>query len=77
MFDTVTTNAAGILTIIALWSSLVWIGTYMYMGTRLERMADELRAERWLRNRAEAELLFIDDNYGHVIEDHIRHMEDV
>ena len=77
MFQTVTTNAAGILTIILIWSTLVGLSVYAYMGTKLEQMRQELMGERWLRERAENELIFMDDNYGHVIDDYIRHTEDV
>ena len=77
MFQTVSTNAAGILTIILMWSTLVWALTYMYMGTRLEQVRQELLGERWLRERAENELIYMDERYGHVIDDYNRHMEDV
>lgn len=77
MFQTVSTNVAGILTIIGLWSSLTGLVVYVVMGNKIDRLAGELRAERWLRNRAEAELMEIDDKYGHVIDDYIEFKEEL
>ena len=42
MFEPVTTNAAGILTIIILWCTLTWIVTYYIMSTRRNKKVQVL-----------------------------------
>jgi hypothetical protein len=36
MMETITTNGASILTIIALWSTITWAVTYIYMAKKVE-----------------------------------------
>ena len=45
MFQTVSTNAAGILTIILMWSTLVWAVTYMYMSEKIRREKQAFEGE--------------------------------
>ena len=75
MFETVTTNAVSILTLIVLWSSLVWVATYMYMTEKIRRMEDLVLDEQWKRVTAENQLFLIENEYGHVIDDYIEHFE--
>lgn len=73
MFETVTTNAVSILTLIVLWSSLVWVATYMYMTEKIRRMEDLVLDEQWKRVTAENQLFLIENEYGHVLDDYIEH----
>ena len=80
MFETVTTNAAGLLTIILLWSTLVWLSTYMYMSERIRREEETVRfldeymdlCERDLRAVTERNRI-MEEQFGDVIDDYIDH----
>lgn len=56
--DPVTTNVAGILTIIALWSVLTWVATYMYMSKKLH---DKNGIIKFLDEYIEQDQAFIND----------------
>jgi hypothetical protein len=80
MFEAVTTNGATILTIILLWSTLAWVGTYMYMSTKVGRLEYKAEFLDWYAYEADRELALaldeleaIDKKYGHVIDDYIDH----
>ena len=80
MFEPVTTNAAGLLTIILLWSTLVWVFTYMYMSEKIRRKEEAVRfldhyielCERDLRAVTERNRV-MEEQFGHVIDDYIDH----
>lgn len=74
MFETVATNGASILTMIALWSTLVWVATYIYMSERVKQAERETEAATWLWNNAVQELTYLNDNYGDVIDDYREHI---
>jgi hypothetical protein len=80
MFETVTTNAAGIATIIVLWSTVTWAITYLYMSEKIRRKDETIR---FLDDYIEADQTYMDllrehirdleKDYGHVIDDYIDH----
>lgn len=80
MFETVTTNAAGILTIIVLWSTLVWLSTYMYMSEKIRRKNETIKfldryidlCEDDIRQETEKNQA-IEREFGHIIDDYIEH----
>lgn len=80
MFETITTNAAGVLTIILLWSTVVWASTYMYMSEKIRRKGETIRFLDHYIERCEddydalrQELEHIEREFGHVIDDYIEH----
>jgi len=78
MFEPVTTNAAGLLTIILLWSTLVWLSTYMYMSEKIRREKETVRflddymdlCERDLRAVTERNRI-MEEQFGDAIDDYI------
>ena len=66
MMETITTNGASILTIIALWSTLTWLVTYMYMSERVRRIQVIVELLQFEIDENERE-------FGHVLDDYIQH----
>jgi hypothetical protein len=77
MRDTVTTNAATILTMLALWGTLTWAVTYMYMGNKIKRLSECINVLDWCVEYADQEIdaLIAEKRetervYGHVMDDY-------
>ena len=80
MFQTVSTNAAGILTIILMWSTLVWALTYMYMGSKVTELRKTIEVLDWHIYESDLKVAsFIEERewiervYGHVLDDYTDH----
>ena len=80
MFQIVSTNVAGLLTIIALWSTLTWVITYLYMAEKIRRKDETIK---FLDEYIEGDEMHIqmlttyvrdiEKSYGHVIDDYTEH----
>ena len=66
MTSIVTTNVAGILTIIVIWGTIGFILTYMYMSTKVKKLEETIDFLDDYIREAEKE-------YGHVIDEYIDH----
>ena len=80
MFETVTTNAAGIATIIVLWSTVTWAITYLYMTEKIRRkdetiqfLDDYIEGDQEYMALMREHIALIEKDYGHVIDDYIDH----
>lgn len=80
MFETVTTNVPSIMTLIVLWSTLVWVGTYMYMTEKIRRKDETIRfLDHYIElceddyRKVKFELDSIEQQFGHVLDDYIEH----
>jgi hypothetical protein len=75
--ETVTTNGATILTMLALWGTLTWAFTYMYMGRKVEKLNECIDVLDWYiyESDREVERLIAEKRetervYGHVMDDY-------
>lgn len=80
MFETVTTNVAGILTIIVLWSSATGVLVYLYTKTKDDKVIKFLDDYIFDMHKdydaAIQRLTYIEREYGHVIDDYIEMYSD-
>lgn len=77
MRDMVTTNGATILTMLALWSTVTWALTYIYMGHKMQKLNECIESLNWYcyYSDREIEKLFAEKRetervYGHVLDDY-------
>jgi hypothetical protein len=63
MFETVATNGAAILTLIAVWSTLVWMVTYLYMDLKLKQKDQVIEVLDYYIESVERD-------FGHVMDDY-------
>lgn len=47
MLDMVTTNGATILTMLVLWSTVIWAFTYIYMGHKVQKLNECIESLDW------------------------------
>jgi hypothetical protein len=77
MFDIVTTNGVTILTMLALWSTVTWAFTYMYMGQKMRAkdetikfLDDYIEADQTYMDLLREHIRDLEKDYGHVMDDY-------
>ncbi len=80
MFETITTNGATILVLIAMWGTLIWAATYMYMGYKLHQKNEAIDVLDWYiyeankdLDKALEDLAAIERDFGHVLDDYVEY----
>ena len=80
MFETVATNVLSILTIMVMWSTLVWCVTYLYFIEKIGRKDETIKfLDSYIEiceddyRKVKFELDSIEQQFGHVLDDYIEH----
>ena len=80
MFETITTNGATILVLMAMWGTLIWAATYMYMGHKLWKKNETINVLDWYirdanedLDKAHEDLAAIEREFGHVLDDYVEY----